>query len=56
MKSEPQVYSINDLQHEGQLVWDGVRNMHARNFLRQMKEGDLSFLTTLRQRVLALLV
>ena len=43
MKSEPQVYSIKDLQQEGQAVWDGVRNYQARNFLRQMKEGDLSF-------------
>ena len=43
MKSEPQVYSLTDLQEEGEAVWDGVRNYQARNFLRQMKEGDLAF-------------
>ncbi len=43
MKSEPEVYSITDLQREGNTIWDGVRNYQARNFLRQMNEGDLAF-------------
>ncbi len=43
MKSEPKIYGITDLQKEGQTVWDGVRNYQARNFLRQMKRGDLCF-------------
>lgn len=43
MKSEPEVYSIADLQTQGQTVWDGVRNYQARNFLRQMQVGDLAF-------------
>lgn len=43
MKSEPAVYSINDLAKEGKTIWDGVRNYQARNFLRQMQNGDLSF-------------
>jgi predicted RNA-binding protein with PUA-like domain len=43
MKSEPNVYSIENLQQDGQTVWDGVRNYQARNFLTQMQEGDLSF-------------
>jgi len=43
MKSEPEVYSIVDLQQQGQTVWDGVRNYQARNFLRQMQVGDLAF-------------
>lgn len=43
MKSEPDTYSINDLAKEGKTVWDGVRNYQARNFLRQMLSGDLSF-------------
>ena len=43
MKSEPQVYSINDLKQEQQTIWDGVRNYQARNFLRQMQVGDLAF-------------
>ena len=43
MKSEPDTYSIADLQEDGQTIWDGVRNYQARNFLMQMREGDLSF-------------
>ncbi|NVJ59133.1 MAG: EVE domain-containing protein [Gammaproteobacteria bacterium] len=43
MKSEPDVFSIDDLANRPQKVeqWDGVRNYQARNFLRdQMKKGD----------------
>lgn len=43
MKSEPDVYSIFDLEQQGETIWDGVRNYQARNFLRQMQEGDLAF-------------
>lgn len=43
MKSEPEVYSIADLQQQGETIWDGVRNYQARNYLRQMHEGDLAF-------------
>ncbi|WP_442936828.1 EVE domain-containing protein [Nostoc sp.] len=43
MKSEPEVYSITDLQRQSETIWDGVRNYQARNFLRQMNEGDLAF-------------
>lgn len=43
MKSEPEVYSIVDLQRDGNTIWDGVRNYQARNFLRQMQSGDLAF-------------
>lgn len=43
MKSEPEVYSIADLERDRQTVWDGVRNYQARNFLRQMSLGDLAF-------------
>lgn len=40
-KSEPHVYSIDDLQREGVGVWEGVRNYQARNFLRDgVKKGD----------------
>lgn len=42
MKSEPTVYSIADLQREHQTIWEGVRNYQARNFLREMKVGDLA--------------
>lgn len=43
MKSEPEVYSIADLERDRQTIWDGVRNYQARNFLRQMSIGDLAF-------------
>jgi predicted RNA-binding protein with PUA-like domain len=43
MKSEPAVYGIDDLQKDGQTLWDGVRNYQARNFLRAMKIGDRAF-------------
>lgn len=42
MKSEPSVFSIQDLQKvPGRTTcWDGVRNFQARNFMRAMKKGD----------------
>jgi predicted RNA-binding protein with PUA-like domain len=40
MKSEPDVYSMDDLKKEGQTLWDGVRNYQARNFLKLMGLGD----------------
>ncbi len=43
MKSEPEVYSIAELQQQCETIWDGVRNYQARNFLRQMQVGDLAF-------------
>lgn len=43
MKSEPEVYSITNLERDRSTIWDGVRNYQARNFLRQMQQGDLAF-------------
>ena len=43
MKSEPEVYSIADIKQERETIWDGVRNYQARNFLRQMNQGDQVF-------------
>ncbi len=41
MKSEPDAYSIDDLERDGQTCWDGVRNYQARNFMRDdMRIGD----------------
>ncbi len=41
MKSEPHVYSIDDLERDGRAEWEGVRNYQARNFMRDdMKVGD----------------
>ncbi|MBI4371072.1 MAG: EVE domain-containing protein [Elusimicrobia bacterium] len=43
MKSEPDVFSIDDLARRGTAGWDGVRNYQARNFMRAMKIGDQAF-------------
>jgi len=43
MKSEPEVFSIDDLLNAPKKTshWDGVRNYQARNFLRDsIKKGD----------------
>lgn len=40
IKSEPFVFSFDDLEREGHTVWEGVRNFQARNNLRAMKKGD----------------
>jgi len=41
MKSEADVYSIDDLERDGHTMWDGVRNYQARNNMKEMREGDL---------------
>lgn len=42
MKSEPDVFSIDDLAAVDREPWDGVRNYQARNFMRdEMAPGDL---------------
>jgi predicted RNA-binding protein with PUA-like domain len=43
MKSEPDVFSIDDLAKKGVGGWDGVRNYQARNFMKSMKLGDRVF-------------
>ena len=44
MKSEPDAYSIDDLERDGREMWDGIRNYQARNMMRDdMKIGDHVF-------------
>ena len=43
MKSEPHVYSWDDLVRDGGTDWDGVRNNAARLHLRAMAPGDQAF-------------
>ena len=43
IKSEPNTYSWEDLKRDGETFWDGVRNYQARNFMKDMKKGDLAF-------------
>jgi len=40
VKQEPSTYPFSRFLKEKKVVWDGVRNYQARNFLRQMKKGD----------------
>ena len=41
-KSEPNTYSIEDLQKEKVCYWEGIRNYQARNYLRdRVKKNDL---------------
>ena len=44
-KSEPSTWSWDDQIAKGDAgeEWDGVRNYQARNFMRDMKVGDLGF-------------
>lgn len=41
LKSEPDVFGFADLVRVGREPWNGVRNYQARNFLREMRPGDL---------------
>ena len=42
MKSEPDVFSIDQLKADKTTLWDGVRNYQARNhMMNDMKKGDI---------------
>ncbi|OGT69929.1 MAG: EVE domain-containing protein [Gammaproteobacteria bacterium RIFCSPLOWO2_02_FULL_57_10] len=45
-KTEPEECSIDDFANHPNkpVVWEGVRNYQARNFMRQMREGDKVFI------------
>jgi predicted RNA-binding protein with PUA-like domain len=40
LKTEPSVYSMDDLIRDGETIWDGVTNPAAVKFLREMKPGE----------------
>ena len=40
VKTEPDVFSIDDFDRAKVTDWNGVRNYQARNFLMSMEEGD----------------
>jgi predicted RNA-binding protein with PUA-like domain len=44
LKTEPETYSFEQLQKEGKTHWNGVRNHQARNYLNQIKPGDLALI------------
>lgn len=43
MKSEPTVFSFDDLKARPRSIdhWEGVRNYQARNYMLEMRKGDL---------------
>lgn len=42
MKCEPEAYTIDHLARDVTTSWEGVRNFQARNFMREMRVGDLA--------------
>jgi predicted RNA-binding protein with PUA-like domain len=40
MKTEPETFSIEDLERLGRTAWDGVRNYQARNYMQEMAVDD----------------
>jgi predicted RNA-binding protein with PUA-like domain len=43
-KTEPGVYSIENLQDDGRTTWDGVTNAQAVRAIREMRIGDRVFI------------
>jgi predicted RNA-binding protein with PUA-like domain len=43
-KTEPETYSIDDLEKEKSTVWNGVKSAQAVIFIKTMKPGDLIFI------------
>ncbi len=43
VKQEPEDYPWDQFTRDGRTAWTGVRNYQARNFLRDMRLGDLVF-------------
>jgi predicted RNA-binding protein with PUA-like domain len=44
VKTELDVYPITQLKKDKETLWDGVRNYQARNYLKEMKKGDIVFI------------
>lgn len=40
LKTEPNKYSFDDLEHDGETTWDGISNNQALLYLRGMKKGE----------------
>lgn len=45
IKSEPNAFGLDDLKKKPKStdMWDGVRNYQARNFIKSMQPGDMTF-------------
>lgn len=44
LKTDPETYSIADLERERKTIWDGVHNFQAINFIKSMEVGDMAFI------------
>jgi predicted RNA-binding protein with PUA-like domain len=44
LKTEPTVYSYDDLERDQKTVWDGVSNNLALKHIRQVQKGDLALI------------
>lgn len=56
MKSEPDVYSFEQLKEDGETCWEGVRNYQARNLLRdEIKKGDGVFFYHSRHKPMSIM-
>jgi predicted RNA-binding protein with PUA-like domain len=42
-KTDPETYSIDDLERDGRTAWDGVTNPQAVRAIREMRPGDRVF-------------
>ena len=40
LKTEPEMYSFNDLVRDHETIWDGIKNPQALLSLRSMKKGE----------------
>ena len=43
-KTDPETYSIEDLERDRKTAWDGVRNPQALRAIREMRPGDRVFI------------
>jgi len=43
-KTDPETYSIDDLEREQRTAWDGVANAQAVRVIREMRPGDRVFI------------
>jgi len=43
-KTDPETYSLDDLEREKKTVWDGVTNPQAVRAIREMKPGDFVYI------------
>lgn len=43
-KTDPETYSLEDFERDGETEWDGVHNHEAINYIKTMRPGDKVFI------------